>query len=132
MAALKYPIPELARREVEEFRAQVEEARERGEMREATREEHAVLARLIDRAFRPYSGRDKYVADFLLAWWNAKACGGFNLAELWGLDAATREDVKVVLDMICRCGAYPDTLGYQNEFVLLVHRWRPELCGEDF
>ena len=40
----------------------------------------AALERLIDIAQRD-TGQSRRVADFLLAWWNAGECGGFDLTD---------------------------------------------------
>jgi hypothetical protein len=47
-----------------------------------TPDQKAALERLIKIA-DGNSGQCATVADFLLAWWNAQDCGGFNLANLW-------------------------------------------------
>lgn len=47
--------------------------------------ERAALERLIGHAKRD-SGQSRRVADFLLAWWNAGSCGGFDLTTAWGCD----------------------------------------------
>lgn len=49
--------------------------------------EHAALMNLLQVASRD-SGHSRHCADFLLAWWDAAKCGGFDLAALWGLDDA--------------------------------------------
>ena len=43
------------------------------------------LERLIDIA-RGDTGQSRKVANFLLAWWNAEECGGFDLTDVWGVD----------------------------------------------
>lgn len=32
------------------------------------------------------TGQSRRVADFLLAWWNAGSCGGFDFTTFWGMD----------------------------------------------
>jgi hypothetical protein len=48
-------------------------------------EQRAALERLIRIANRD-TGQSRRVASFLLAWWNAEECGGFDLTDLWGID----------------------------------------------
>ena len=45
----------------------------------------AALERLIRIAQRD-TGQSRMVAEFLLSWWNAANCGGFDLNTLWGVD----------------------------------------------
>lgn len=92
----------------------------------ATADELAALERLLAHAQRD-SGQSRIVADFLLAWWNADSCGGFDLTSLWALDAAIVADMTVVFGLIARVNRYPDRMGYEDEFTNLVRTWRPEL-----
>jgi hypothetical protein len=39
------------------------------------------------------SGQARRTANFLLAWWNALHCGGFDLTELWADDKAVADDM---------------------------------------
>jgi hypothetical protein len=83
----------------------------------------AALERLIDIAGSD-SGQSRKVANFLLAWWNAEECGGFDLTDVWGVDQPVAADMVTVFDWIESCHSYPDTLGYQREFEHIVRRWR--------
>lgn len=84
----------------------------------------AALDRLIHIAQRD-TGQSRRVANFLLAWWNAEACGGFDLTELWGVDAAIAADMVTVFAIFPNCQHYPDTLGYGSQFEAIVRAWRP-------
>ncbi|KAF3458047.1 hypothetical protein GO287_05006 [Ralstonia solanacearum] len=90
--------------------------------------EKAALERLIEIARRD-TGQSRRVADFLLAWWNAGQCGGFDLTTAWGVDDAIAADMVTVFGFIVRVNKYPDTLGYESEFNAIVREWRPELVG---
>lgn len=46
----------------------------------------AALERLVRIAKRD-TGQSRRVAEFLLSWWNASNCGGFDLTTMWGVDA---------------------------------------------
>lgn len=87
------------------------------------------LARLINIA-QCDTGQSKSVADFLLSWWNATSCGGFDLTDFWSVDAEIAEDMLVVIGLIRQTRAYPDTLGTEihGQFKALVALWRPALC----
>lgn len=90
--------------------------------------EEAALERLIEIARRD-TGQSRRVADFLLAWWNAGQCGGFDFTTAWGVDDAIAADMVTVFGLIVRVNNYPDTLGYEAEFNAIVREWRPELIG---
>lgn len=87
-------------------------------------EEKAALERLIQVA-QCDTGQSRIVASFLLAWWNAASCGGFDLAGLWGVDTSIAEDMLVVIVLISRQQEYPDDLGYRKQFESIVRVWRP-------
>ncbi|WP_256354509.1 MULTISPECIES: hypothetical protein [unclassified Variovorax] len=84
------------------------------------------LARLIALA-QGDSDQSRRAADFLLAWWNAGACGSFDLTALWAVDPGTAADMVLVLAYIASTRQYPDALGYEDEFLRIVQAWRPEL-----
>lgn len=87
------------------------------------------LERLIKIA-KSDTGQSRKVADFLLAWWNASSCGGFDLTILWGVDEAIANDMQTVFGLIARTRCYADSFGYEADFRQIVEEWRPELCKE--
>jgi hypothetical protein len=89
-------------------------------------EQAAALERLLAIAARG-TGQSCRVADFLLAWWNAGQCGGFDLTSLRALDSAIVADMTRVFAYIGHNRHYPDTLGYGAQFKAVVREWRPEL-----
>ncbi len=91
-----------------------------------TQTEHNALVRLLEVATTD-TGQARRVADFLLAWWNAGQCGGFDLTHLWQLDDELARAIQVVIGVIARTRRYPDTLGYGPAFEAVVAAWRPEL-----
>jgi len=88
----------------------------------------AALERLI-RIAQGDSGQCRIVANFLLAWWNALEYGGFDLTDLWAVDAAIAADMLTVFGQLRACRSYPDSLGYGRQFDTIVHRWRPGSNG---
>ncbi len=88
--------------------------------------EKAAFNRLVTIAHGD-TGQSRRVADFLLAWWNAGECGGFDLTSLWGVDAAIAEDMAIVFGFVARSHSYPDALGYNQQFQSIVRTWRPDL-----
>ena len=53
----------------------------------------------LERLFKlaeSYSGQSRRAANFLLAWWNATDNGGFDLADLFGVDQAVAEQIGKV------------------------------------
>ena len=91
-------------------------------------DEDAALHRLVAIA-QGDTGQSRRVADFLLAWWNAGECGGFDLTNLWGVDASIAEDMVIVFGYVARANAYPDALGFNVQFQSIVRGWRPELAN---
>ena len=91
-----------------------------------TAAQRAALERLIAHA-QGDTHQAQHVADFLLAWWNAASCGGFDLTDLWAVDDSIAADMVTVFRFIA-CGkhAYPNELGYEAQFVALLDAWRPE------
>ena len=47
-----------------------------------TNSQRTALERLI-RVAQSDTGQSRIVANFLLAWWNAAECGGFDLTDVW-------------------------------------------------
>ena len=92
-----------------------------------TTDQKAALERLIAIA-QSDTGQARRVADFLLAWWNAGECGGFDLTNVCGVDASIAEDMVIVFGFVARANAYPDALGFNAEFQSIVRGWRPELA----
>jgi hypothetical protein len=88
--------------------------------------QQAALERLI-RIAQGDSGQCRVVANFLLAWWNAHACGGFDLTDVWAVDAAIGEDMVTVFAQLLQCHRHPDSLGYGEQFEIILRRWRPSL-----
>jgi hypothetical protein len=81
----------------------------------------------LDRLFEIASHdthQSRRVADFLLAWWNARRDGGFDLTSLWNLDTAICEDLSIVFDLIASSRSYPDAFGYDAAIRGLVEQWR--------
>jgi hypothetical protein len=76
------------------------------------------------------TGQSRRVADFLLAWWNAGACGAYDLTAAWGVDDDIMEDMCVVFRLASRANSYPDILGYGPQFEAIVRAWRPELVKD--
>src|ERR1700760_1929807 len=81
--------------------------------------ERTALNRLVVLA-QSDTGQSRRVADFLLAWWNAGECGGFDLTNLWGVDSSIAEDMITIFNYIARSRSYPDTLGYNEQFQSIV------------
>ena len=84
------------------------------------------LDRLV-RIAQSDTGQSRIVANFLLAWWNAHECGGFDLTDLWGVDTEIAQDMLLLLRWLSEHRHYPDALGYGTRFEQLVRRWRPEV-----
>ena len=91
--------------------------------------EYAALARLL-RLARNDTPAARCAADFLLAWWNARDCGGFDFTALWQLDAPQVRDVLQVTSYLARAGHGPQQLGLIDDMEALVRLWRPHLLDQ--
>lgn len=88
-----------------------------------TENQGRALHRLIDIARRD-TGQSKKVASFLLAWWNAEQLGGFDLTDLWAVDAAIEADMLDVIALIAaNRGKYPNDFGLTREFQEIIKVW---------
>lgn len=63
------------------------------------------------------------VANFLLAWWSATENGGFDFADLYGLDQKTASSCSLVFTWIAQNGATPEAIGYASRFQTLAMKW---------
>lgn len=86
----------------------------------------AALERLIEIA-QGDTGQSRRVANFLLAWWNAESCGGFDFTDLWNVDRAIADDMMTVIQLIASRSEYPCGYGYKSEFEKMLANWRPHL-----
>ncbi len=89
-------------------------------------EQQAALERLLAIAARD-TGQSRRAAHFLLAWWNAGQCGGFDFTTMWGCVRAIVNDMAIVFAYVGHHPHYPDTLGYGPQFEAIVRAWRPSL-----
>jgi antitoxin (DNA-binding transcriptional repressor) of toxin-antitoxin stability system len=71
----------------------------------------ATLERLIQIALGN-TGQSHIVANFLLAWWNAEECGGFDITDVWGVDTAIAVDMLQVFGMVAGCHHLPGRHGF--------------------
>ena len=90
------------------------------------KESLAALDRLVAIA-ESDTGQSARVANFLLAWWNAGSCGGFDFTDLWMVDTAIAEDIQTVIRLIATSHEYPAAYGLKPQFERLVADWRPHL-----
>ena len=86
-------------------------------------DQKAALERLIQVALGD-TGQSRKVANFLLAWWNAEECGGFDLTDLRRVDTAIAADMVTVFSMVAQRNNYPDTLGFGEQLERIVASWR--------
>jgi hypothetical protein len=88
----------------------------------------AALNRLV--AIAPsHTGQSRRVANFLLAWWNAGRCGGFDFTDLWMVDREIADDIQTVIRLIATRHDYPTAYGLRPQFERLVADWRPHLLA---
>jgi hypothetical protein len=83
----------------------------------------APLTRLVEIA-KDNTGQSERVASFLLAWWNARQHGGFDLTDLWSLDGAIVTDMVSVFKLIADARSYPDAFGLETDIQTIISDWR--------
>ena len=88
--------------------------------------ELAPIRRLIEIAGSD-TGQSRRVANFLLAWWNAGNCGGFDLTDLWMVDKKIADDMLATAAFVATHHEYPNSYGLKGDFETLVALWRPQL-----
>lgn len=71
-----------------------------------TGDELKAVRRLLDIA-QSDTDQARRCANFLLAWWNAGSSGGFDLTDLWSVDAAITGDMVAVFGLVARVRMYP-------------------------
>jgi hypothetical protein len=86
----------------------------------------AAIYRLVDLA-RSDTGQARRAANFLLSWWNAQNCGGFDLTDLWAVDKKVADDMLAAAAFIAEHNEYPTAYGLGLQFEQLVADWRPHL-----
>ncbi len=87
------------------------------------------LRRLITIA-RGQSEQARHVAAFLLSWWSAETCGGFDLRSLRAVDRAVAEDMTAVFALVARSADDPEQLdpAFGAGFRAILREWWPELA----
>lgn len=74
----------------------------------------AAIDRLIEIAHGD-SEQATAAARFLLAWWDADRCGGFDLTDLQAVDAELLEDMVTLFRLAAGRRCSPEALGYRME-----------------
>ena len=89
------------------------------------RSREAALRRLIDIA-KSDNNEASLVADFLLAWWNAGKCGGFDFTHFWKMQDSTLQDIFGVMILIATAHEHADILdpGLDADFHEVAWLWR--------
>lgn len=72
------------------------------------------------------TGQSRRAANFILAWWNAEALGGFDLADLFSVDATVARDMSRIFNYLA---THPDVVYPKDrrpQIEAIMRRWRPE------
>jgi hypothetical protein len=92
-------------------------------MDETTR---GAIERLL-RIARSDTHQSRRVANFILAWWNAESFGGFDLADLFAVDAALAQDMARVFSHIAQLANAEYPTEYRGEIEAIIASWRPDV-----
>lgn len=76
------------------------------------------------------TGQARLVANFILAWWCAEEHGGFDLTDMWNVDAEIAADMLVVLQFLATPSGrmYPDIP--KPVITEIIRRWRPAVWAK--
>ena len=86
-------------------------------------EQKAALERLFAIAIEHDTGTSARVANFLLAWWNARENGGFDFTDFWGFDPPILTDCWTVLAYVATHREYHEA-EFGEQFGRVVQLWR--------
>jgi hypothetical protein len=86
----------------------------------------SAFERLLTLAKRE-TGQARQVTNFILAWWNAESLGGFDLADLFGVDDTLALDMALVFSWLAtqQSAVYPTE--YRADIEGLIEEWRPDV-----
>lgn len=86
----------------------------------------AALERLLHIALGD-THQSRHVANFILAWWNADSLGGFDLADLFAVDAAVARDMAQVFSHIAGLSDAEYPSDYRRDIEAIIAPWRPDI-----
>ncbi|CDZ28711.1 hypothetical protein NOJ05_01625 [Neorhizobium galegae] len=72
------------------------------------------------------TGQGRRVGNFLLAWWNAEAHGGFDLTSLANVDREVSDDMATVCTWLAREEDVVYPYDYRGEIEQTITSWRPQ------
>ena len=89
----------------------------------------AAFERLLSLA-QSDTDQSRRAANFLLAWWNADSQGGFDMADLFGVDSSIAADMGTVFTWLAGqdIAVYPTE--YSASIEKLIEEWRPDVWAE--
>ncbi len=72
------------------------------------------------------SGQGNRCANFLLAWADADAYGGFDLTDIWACGPDVIQDMVTVFGLVARVSEYPELLdvAIHEDMVAIAAKWR--------
>jgi len=89
----------------------------------------AAFERLLNLA-QSDTGQSRRAANFLLAWWNADSLGGFDIADIFGVDTGIAADMATVFTWLAgrNNATYPTE--YRASIEMLIEEWRPDVWAK--
>lgn len=89
----------------------------------------AAFERLLNLA-QSDTGQSRRAANFLLAWWNADSLGGFDIADLFGVDTGIAADMATVFTWLAgqNNATYPTE--YSASIEKLIEEWRADVWAK--
>lgn len=90
---------------------------------------HEAFERLLKIA-RSDTGQARRVANFILAWWNADSLGGFDIADLFAVDAKIAADMATVFVWLSRQDEAVYPTEHRAAIEAVIAEWRPEIWAK--
>lgn len=81
--------------------------------------------RRLLKAPKSNKGQPKRPANFVLAWWSADSCGGFDIVDVFNVDESIAADMATFFGYVASrtITEYPEE--YRAEIEDIVRQWRP-------
>lgn len=92
-------------------------------MDEPTREAFERLLRIA----HGDTGQSRRIAEFILAWWNAQELGGFDIADVFAVDAAIGRDMARIFAWAASRSEAEYPVAYRSQIEEIIRLWRPDV-----
>ncbi len=71
------------------------------------------------------TGQARRCADFILAWWNADAHGGFDITDLFAVDSSIAGDMATIFSWLAAQSNAVYPYEWRRDIEAVIEQWRP-------